>query len=37
VLPEIDLALLASFLKAESETQAVRQYRVALRGGCAAP
>lgn len=33
VLPEIDLALLASFLKAESQTQAVRQYRAALRGG----
>lgn len=33
VLPEIDLALLASFLKTESQTQAVRQYRAALRGG----
>jgi Uma2 family endonuclease len=32
VLPELDLALLASFLKVESQTQAVRQYRAALRG-----
>ncbi len=36
VLPEIDLALLASFLKAETQTQAVRQYRAALRGSGAA-
>jgi Uma2 family endonuclease len=33
VLPEIDLGLLASFLKADTQTQAVRGYRAALRGG----
>ena len=37
VLPEIDLGLLASFLKADTQTQAVRGYRAALRGRGAAP
>jgi Uma2 family endonuclease len=33
VLPDLDLALFTSFLGARSQTQAVRAYRAALRGG----